>query len=344
MVVHHAYSPLASPAGCWALPGYVLGFPHPAPQLTPDLHIPTVLATLTHAAYGGRSGGPPSGFPGYGNGDDDDDDDDASTFFGGRNGGNGNGNNGGAGFAGFDISAATRYRWIHGILCSLAMVLLFPIGSILMRVIPGRFAIWIHAAFQVIAMLVHIAGVGLGIYLITIVRLPFADGGNLLTNESTNYHPIIGIVTLIMLLPQPVVGWLHHAKFMRVRRRQVWSYIHLFNGRVGITMGIINGGLGLNLAAAASSRKRTYIIVAAVMWTLWMLVALWAEVRKVRANRKIKDGVVAPPMVDGGKPVVVAGARDVPPVKRRSESRSGRGSRSRSGSVSRDSREAAARV
>ncbi|KAK1836836.1 hypothetical protein QBC39DRAFT_238222, partial [Podospora conica] len=208
--------------------------------------------------------------------------------------GEGNGGPGGAGFVGFDISAAMNYRYIHGILCSLAMVLLFPIGSILMRVIPGRFAIWIHAAFQVLAMLVHVAGVGLGIYLVTIVQLPFSgSGASLLTNETTNYHPIIGIVTLVMLLPQPVVGWLHHRKFVRVRRRQVWSYVHLFNGRVGITMGIVNGGLGLNLAAAAASRKRTYIIVAAVMWTLWMLVALWAEVRKARASRKIKDGVVA---------------------------------------------------
>lgn len=322
-------------------------------NLPPTDTSPAALATFTHAAYGpgGHGGGPPSGFPGYGSGENDGDDD-ASTFFGGGRNGGGDGNNpfgdgsgnpnGGAGFVSFDISAATRYRWIHGILCSLAMVLLFPIGSILMRVVPGRFAIWIHAAFQVVAMLVHIAGVGLGIYLVTLVQLPFSDGGNLLTNDATKYHPIIGLVTLALLLPQPIVGWLHHAKFMRVRRRQIWSYIHLFNGRVGITIGIINGGLGLNLAAATASRKRTYIIVAAVMWALWMLVALWAEVKKARASRKIKDGVVAPPAVDGGKPVVMAGARDVPPPKRRSDSRSGRASRSRS--ISADSRDAARRV
>jgi hypothetical protein len=71
-----------------------------------------------------------------------------------------------------------RARNIHGILGALAMVVLFPLGSIFMRVIPGRFAIWVHAAAQMIAYIVYIAAVGLGIYLVKLVQFPF-DGGNL---------------------------------------------------------------------------------------------------------------------------------------------------------------------
>ncbi|KAK0643688.1 hypothetical protein B0T16DRAFT_290159, partial [Cercophora newfieldiana] len=164
------------------------------------------------------------------------------------------------------------------------MVVLFPLGSIFMRVIPGRFAIWIHGIFQALALCVYIAGAGLGIYLVTYVTIPFG-GGNLLQNESTNYHPIIGIVTLAILVPQPILGYVHHARFKAVRRRQVWSYLHIFNGRIGVTIGIINGGLGLNLAAASAYRKRVYIIVAAVMWSLWMLVAIWSELMRFRRNR-----------------------------------------------------------
>ncbi|KAK0620252.1 hypothetical protein B0T14DRAFT_392930, partial [Immersiella caudata] len=164
------------------------------------------------------------------------------------------------------------------------MVLLFPLGSIFMRVVPGRFAIWVHGIFQMLALCVYIAGAGLGIYLVTYVTIPFG-GGNLLTNESTNYHPIIGLITFAALLLQPILGVVHHSRFKRVQRRQVWSYLHLFNGRIGVTVGIINGGLGLNLAGASAYRKRVYIIVAAIMWSLWMLVAIWAEFMRMRRNR-----------------------------------------------------------
>ncbi|KAK5658165.1 hypothetical protein OQA88_2138 [Cercophora sp. LCS_1] len=235
--------------------------------------------------YSGTGTGTGTGTDGFGGGS-------GSGFGGGGNGG-ANGNfPGGNGFLPFDISTASYFRNIHGILCGVAMVILFPVGSILMRLWPGRFAIWVHALFQVLAFCVYIAGAGIGIYLAVYVQLPFAGGGNLLTNQSTSYHPIIGLVVLVMLLPQALLGWVHHAKFKKVRRRQVWSYLHLFNGRVGITIGIINGGLGLNLAAASAYKKRVYIIVAAVMWGLWMLVALFAEIRRLRGNRKVADGAV----------------------------------------------------
>ncbi|KAK3379139.1 hypothetical protein B0T24DRAFT_522608, partial [Lasiosphaeria ovina] len=219
---------------------------------------------------------------------------------GGGTGGSGFGGSGGFGEAGgfrggpgFDISAAIHYRTIHGILAALAMVVLFPVGSVAMRLLPGRLALWAHGLFQLAAMCIFIAGVGLGIYLVRMVRIPGTDGNlvsvsffSLLTNDSTKYHPIVGLVTLATLLPQPILGWLHHRRFKQVQRRQFWSYLHIFNGRIGVTVGIINGGLGLQLAGASADRKRTYIIVAAVMWTLWMLVAIVAEMRRLRSGRR----------------------------------------------------------
>ena len=73
-----------------------------------------------------------------------------------------------------------RARAIHGVLGALAMVVLFPAGSIFMRVIPGRFAIWIHALAQLVAYVVYIAAVGLGLYLVREVQIPFG-GGNLVS-------------------------------------------------------------------------------------------------------------------------------------------------------------------
>ncbi|KAK0615629.1 hypothetical protein B0T17DRAFT_496840, partial [Bombardia bombarda] len=201
--------------------------------------------------------------------------------------GSGSGSNGDFGSfqngAGFDIETAMRARAIHGILGALAMVIFFPAGSIFMRVIPGRFALWIHALAQMIAYCVYIAAVGLGLYL--------------MTNPNTSYHPIIGIVVLVFLFLQPFLGLIHHAKFKKVQRRQIWSYLHIFNGRIFITLGIANGALGLYMAGESNTLKKAYIAVAIVMWVLWMLSAFWGELRRWRASkrgiqprRKFSDG------------------------------------------------------
>ncbi|EAQ87741.1 predicted protein [Chaetomium globosum CBS 148.51] len=180
---------------------------------------------------------------------------------------------------GFDITQMMDYRRIHGILAATAMVVLFPVGSIIVRVVPGRFAVWVHAGFQMLAWAVYVAAVGMGIYLFE--------------NPDTRYHPIIGLVLLVLLIVQPVVGFIHHRVFKKVQKRQVWSYVHLTLGRVGISLGIINGGLGLYLSGASAYHKRVYGIVAGVMWALWMGVAVWSEVRRLRKNRKGTETVVS---------------------------------------------------
>ncbi len=98
----------------------------------------------------------------------------------------------------------------------------------------------------------------------------------------------MGIVTLITLLPQPILGYLHHKKFKQVQRRQFWSYMHIFNGRIGVTVGIANGYMGLNLAQAPAYYKKVYIIVAPIIWALWLLTALWSEIRRARVNKRLE--------------------------------------------------------
>jgi low temperature requirement protein LtrA len=100
-------------------------------------------------------------------------------------------------------------------------------------------------------------------------------------------------VLLALLVIQPVVGFVHHRVFKKVQKRQVWSYMHLTIGRVGITLGIINGGLGLYISNASAYYTRVYAIVAAVMWALWMVVAIWAEIRRLKKSRQGKYTAVA---------------------------------------------------
>lgn len=103
-----------------------------------------------------------------------------------------------------------------------------------------------------------------------------------MADPSTNYHPIIGYVVFGCMLLQPMLGFIHHVKYKVVQRRQVWSYLHLFNGRVMITLGMINGGLGLYMAGASSRIKTAYIAAAGSMWVVWMGVALWNETHRWR--------------------------------------------------------------
>jgi len=62
-------------------------------------------------------------------------------------------------------------RTIHGILGAVAFLAVFPLGSVIIRIIPGRFTIWIHALVQMCGYAANIACVGLGIYLTKVVNI-----------------------------------------------------------------------------------------------------------------------------------------------------------------------------
>ena len=200
---------------------------------------------------------------------------------GGRYGGNGNN------FGDFGGSDKARIHLIaHGVLASLAFVILFPVGSILIRLGSFRGAWLIHGLFQIFAYLVFTAAVGIGIYM---VRQAPAQVGLL-----EKYHPIIGLTLFAALFFQPVTGYVHHLRYKKHQRRTFWSYGHLWLGRVAVTLGIINGGLGLLLAsherlASAPSKGRiiAYGVVAGIMWLLYVAAAIVGERRRAIAGRRI---------------------------------------------------------
>ncbi|KAI1074402.1 hypothetical protein F5B20DRAFT_563606 [Whalleya microplaca] len=188
------------------------------------------------------------------------------------------------GYPGFDISEMTRLRTVHGILASIVFVAFFPVGSICMRVIPGPLSWIIHASIQIASYVLYIAAAGLGLYLVSVARIP-PEETSLLNIASENAHPIIGIVLLAVLFFQPILGFMHHSRFKRVGRRTWWSHAHLWVGRTMITLGIINGGLGLRMANASADAKIAYGVVAGIMWLLWLIAAVFGEIRRRRALR-----------------------------------------------------------
>ncbi|TGJ86743.1 hypothetical protein E0Z10_g2033 [Xylaria hypoxylon] len=186
---------------------------------------------------------------------------------------------------GFDVSSVMNFPAAHGALAATAFGFLFPLGAILMRVTSSRQALFAHGFVQMLAYALYIAGAGLGLYLVNIMRIP--SGAGLLDMAGQNAHPIIGIVLLVALFFQPILGVVHHSRFKKFKRRTWVSHVHLWTGRLGITLGIINGGLGFALAGTAGAPLVAYAVVSGVMWILWVLTALRGEYR--RASTQDKD-------------------------------------------------------
>lgn len=171
----------------------------------------------------------------------------------------------------------------HAVLATLAFGLLFPVGGIIIRLASFRGAWIVHALFQVVAFILYIVAFGIGIYLATHLRLLGAA------------HVIIGIVLFVLLFLQPLSGWLHHRGFIKYGRRGGWSYAHLWLGRGIITLGIVNGGLGLQLAertrffAPPRSAIVAYSVVAGIVWLVYVLAAVVGERRRSRITSRGDD-------------------------------------------------------
>ena len=62
----------------------------------------------------------------------------------------------------FDFDAFNRGRIAHGLLMALAVIVFFPLGGVLIRLLKNPSTVKIHIALQVIGLAVLIAGFGLG--------------------------------------------------------------------------------------------------------------------------------------------------------------------------------------
>lgn len=110
-------------------------------------------------------------------------------------------------------------------------------------------------------------------------------------NGRLNYHPIIGIFILALLFIQPLVGIFHHKEYKVNRRRGVWSALHLILGRIAITVGMINGYIGLIAMDndTETKVKAIYVAIALAIWLLWTAMSIWWEWKRHRRERAEKE-------------------------------------------------------
>jgi len=100
--------------------------------------------------------------------DDDDACDDDSSL---NNSGATNGAAGAFEEGRYDPQRTQRMLVAHGVMASLAFVILFPAGAISIRVLSFPGLIWFHAGLQAMSYLIYIAAFGIGVYMATTWRM-----------------------------------------------------------------------------------------------------------------------------------------------------------------------------
>jgi hypothetical protein len=97
------------------------------------------------------------------------------------------------------------------------------------------------------------------------------------------YHAVIGICLFILLWIQPLLGFAHHLAFKKQQSRTASSYGHLWIGRIAITLGMINGGLGFLLAGNSGPGPKFYVVFAVIIWLIYIVALVIGERKRSRA-------------------------------------------------------------
>jgi Cytochrome domain of cellobiose dehydrogenase/Eukaryotic cytochrome b561 len=155
----------------------------------------------------------------------------------------------------------------HGTLLGACMVLLLPFGAVQRRFFP-RSSIWVHAGLQMFNWGIAIAGMGMGIWMAL-------ESDQLITT-----HAYIGLVVICSMALQPIMGLMQHAHFRRAGTRGLWGWAHKFFGVGIILLGILNGGLGLQLSDNNAKAVIAYIVIASAFTFSWMVLIVVTSLSK----------------------------------------------------------------
>lgn len=91
---------------------------------------------------------------------------------------------------------------------------------------------------------------------------------------------------MCLLAIQPALGQLHHQYFVKHGRRNIISYAHLWWGRILMPLGVINGGLGLQLGHKTGGLAVAYSIIAVVIYLAYLAIKLLTLSRRRKQTQK----------------------------------------------------------
>lgn len=88
-------------------------------------------------------------------------------------------------------------------------------------------------------------------------------------------------------------GVLHHLQYRRHKKRTAVSWGHIWLGRAIITLGMINGGLGLQLTGVSTGSYIAYGVVVGLFWLLWMGIDIWATFKGPKEQKMMEKDRIA---------------------------------------------------
>jgi hypothetical protein len=166
-----------------------------------------------------------------------------------------------------------KKRTAHAVLMIIAFVIMFPFFALTLHIFPSSKTASVHGLLQLLTLVVALAGLGLGVSM--------ARDVNLLTN----HHPIIGLVVVAGLTVfQPIMGLLQHRFYRKTGGKGIFGYVHRWFGRVMIVLGIINAGLGFQLAQGPQGAIIAYSVVAGVVGLFYCAVVIWVQMGRKRSR------------------------------------------------------------
>jgi hypothetical protein len=182
---------------------------------------------------------------------------------------------------------------------SAAFLILFPVGAVIVRL--GLPVMTIHLPMEVTALVLSVAGAGVGVKL----------AGKTHNRIANTAHAVVGLVVVFSLLAfQPLMGWLQHRHFHQYRGRGAFGALHLWFGRTMVILGMVNGGIGFLLGWQLEKwRKKSYIAVASFVGFFWIVCLAINISRKKSAadlvglmpkKRAVMEGQRTPASQEGG--------------------------------------------
>lgn len=73
------------------------------------------------------------------------------------------------------------------------------------------------------------------------------------------------------MIAQALLGYAHHQMYLKLKRRTSLGTTHVWLGRLVLTFGIINGGIGLGDANNTVGGLVAYIVIAAVDFVVYIV-------------------------------------------------------------------------
>jgi hypothetical protein len=91
---------------------------------------------------------------------------------------------------------------------------------------------------------------------------------------------------VVTLLIQPFIGLLHHRRFISTQKQSFWTVLHVWYGRSLILLGIINGGLGLQLAANTKAGMIVYSVLGGTIGASLCTLIVYVEVKRISTKEQ----------------------------------------------------------